>query len=130
LHDAAQPLSIHSHADVAAKTGNRIPFSRENTGLPAKSGVGGGIIAASPGKFGIAVIAPPLDDEGNTCGDTSFSLWARRWRWSSARTSADGFSVGCGRALSSDIGNVSVTSPSSRSGSSEPTSSGGRYPES
>ena len=31
------------------------------TGLPAKSGVGGGIIAVSPGKFGIAVISPPLD---------------------------------------------------------------------
>ena len=36
------------------------------TGLPAKSGVGGGIIAVSPGKFGIAVIAPPLDDAGNS----------------------------------------------------------------
>jgi glutaminase len=35
-------------------------------GLPAKSGVGGGIIAVSPGKFGIAVIAPPLDDAGNS----------------------------------------------------------------
>jgi glutaminase len=37
-----------------------------NTGLPAKSGVGGGIIAVSPGKFGIAVISPPLDDAGNS----------------------------------------------------------------
>jgi glutaminase len=36
------------------------------TGLPAKSGVGGGIIAVSPGKFGIAVVAPPLDDAGNS----------------------------------------------------------------
>lgn len=36
------------------------------TGLPAKSGVGGGIIAVSPGKFGIAVIAPPLDAAGNS----------------------------------------------------------------
>jgi glutaminase len=36
------------------------------TGLPAKSGVGGGLIAVSPGKFGIAVIAPPLDDAGNS----------------------------------------------------------------
>jgi glutaminase len=36
------------------------------TGLPAKSGVGGGIIAVSPGKFGIAVISPPLDDAGNS----------------------------------------------------------------
>ena len=35
-------------------------------GLPAKSGVGGGIIAVSPGKFGIAVVSPPLDDAGNS----------------------------------------------------------------
>src|SRR5512134_1110153 len=37
-----------------------------HTGLPAKSGVGGGIIAVSPGKFGVAVISPPLDDAGNS----------------------------------------------------------------
>ncbi len=36
------------------------------TGLPAKSGVGGGIIAVSPGKWGIAVISPPLDKAGNS----------------------------------------------------------------
>jgi glutaminase len=36
------------------------------TGLPAKSGVGGGIIAVSPGRFGIAVISPPLDKAGNS----------------------------------------------------------------
>ncbi len=36
------------------------------TGLPAKSGVGGGILAVSPGKFGIAAIAPPLDKAGNS----------------------------------------------------------------
>jgi glutaminase len=37
-----------------------------HTGLPAKSGVGGGIIAVSPGKFGIAVVSPPLDAAGNS----------------------------------------------------------------
>lgn len=36
------------------------------TGLPAKSGVGGGIIAVSPGKFGVAVVSPPLDAAGNS----------------------------------------------------------------
>jgi glutaminase len=36
------------------------------TGLPGKSGVGGGLIAVSPGKFGIAVISPPLDQAGNS----------------------------------------------------------------
>lgn len=37
-----------------------------HTGLPAKSGVGGGLIAAVPGKFGIAVVSPPLDPAGNS----------------------------------------------------------------
>ena len=37
-----------------------------NSGLPAKSGVGGGLIAVCPGKFGIAVISPPLDEYGNS----------------------------------------------------------------
>lgn len=37
-----------------------------HTGLPAKSGVGGGIIAVVPGKFGIAAISPPLDSAGNS----------------------------------------------------------------
>ena len=36
------------------------------TGLPAKSGVGGGLIAVVPGKFGIAVVSPPLDEAGNS----------------------------------------------------------------
>jgi glutaminase len=36
------------------------------TGLPGKSGVGGGLIAVAPGKFGIAVISPPLDKAGNS----------------------------------------------------------------
>jgi glutaminase len=35
-------------------------------GLPGKSGVGGGIIAVCPGKFGIAVISPPLNVVGNS----------------------------------------------------------------
>jgi len=37
-----------------------------HTGLPAKSGVGGGIIAVSPGKFGIAAVSPRLDSAGNS----------------------------------------------------------------
>ncbi len=36
------------------------------TGLPAKSGVGGGMIAVAPGKFGIAAYSPPLDAAGNS----------------------------------------------------------------
>lgn len=37
-----------------------------NSGLPAKSGVGGGIVAVVPGRFGIAAVAPPLDEAGNS----------------------------------------------------------------
>jgi glutaminase len=37
-----------------------------NSGLPAKSGVGGGLLAVAPGKFGIAVVSPPLDAAGNS----------------------------------------------------------------
>lgn len=37
-----------------------------NTGLPAKSGVGGGFLAVCPGKFGIAAVSPPLDPAGNS----------------------------------------------------------------
>src|SRR5438876_643266 len=36
------------------------------TGLPAKSGMGGGIIAVSPGKFGSAAISPPRDAAGKS----------------------------------------------------------------
>jgi glutaminase len=35
-------------------------------GLPAKSGVGGGILAVVPGQAGIAVFSPPLDARGNS----------------------------------------------------------------
>lgn len=37
-----------------------------HTGLPTKSGVGGGLIAVSPGKAGIGTFAPPLDKAGNS----------------------------------------------------------------
>lgn len=35
-------------------------------GLPAKSGVGGGILAVLPGQLGIGVFSPPLDGQGNS----------------------------------------------------------------
>ncbi len=37
-----------------------------NVGLPAKSGVGGGIIAVIPGQGAIAVFSPRLDEAGNS----------------------------------------------------------------
>lgn len=41
-------------------------------GVPAKSGVGGGIMAAIPGLLGIATYGPALDSAGNSC----FGLYA------------------------------------------------------
>jgi glutaminase len=37
-----------------------------HVGLPAKSGVGGGLMAVAPGRFGIAAFSPPLDAAGNS----------------------------------------------------------------
>ncbi len=46
--------------DYAGEWGYRV-------GLPAKSGVGGGIIAVLPGQFGIGTFSPLLDERGNSC---------------------------------------------------------------
>lgn len=35
-------------------------------GLPAKSGVSGGLLAVVPGRFGIAVFSPAVDPSGNS----------------------------------------------------------------
>lgn len=37
-----------------------------NVGIPAKSGVGGGIMATVPGQMGIGIVGPALDDKGNS----------------------------------------------------------------
>ena len=37
-----------------------------SSGIPAKSGVGGGVLGVLPGQFGIAAFAPPLDTAGNS----------------------------------------------------------------
>jgi glutaminase len=39
-------------------------------GLPAKSGVGGGILAVMPGEFSVAVWSPGLDESGNSLAGT------------------------------------------------------------
>jgi glutaminase len=55
-------LSVMATAGLYDDTGKWL----YHTGLPAKSGVGGGIIAVAPGKFGVAVVSPPLDEAGNS----------------------------------------------------------------
>ncbi|MGH7886049.1 MAG: glutaminase A [Thermodesulfobacteriota bacterium] len=37
-----------------------------NIGMPAKSGVGGGVVAVLPGQIGLAVFSPRLDNRGNS----------------------------------------------------------------
>lgn len=37
-----------------------------NVGLPAKSGVGGGIVAIAPGQYSVSVFSPALDEKGNS----------------------------------------------------------------
>jgi glutaminase len=48
-------------------------------GIPAKSGVGGGIMAVAPGRLGIAAFAPPLDAYGNSVrGQVAVAAVAKR----------------------------------------------------
>jgi len=61
-------------------------------GLPAKSGVGGGILAVLPGQLGIGIFSPPLDEQGNSargikvCGDLSRDLALHQFANGSAPT--------------------------------------------
>ena len=67
-------------------------------GLPAKSGVGGGIVAVLPGQLGIGVYSPLLDEKRNSvqgvrlCRDSSVECGADR----GDALVAVGFAV-CGR---------------------------------
>lgn len=52
-------------------------------GLPGKSGVGGGILAVSPGQASIAVWAPGLDTSGNSyLGQRALEILSKRMGWS------------------------------------------------
>lgn len=52
-------------------------------GLPAKSGIGGGILAVMPGRGTICVWSPPLDADGNSAGGVAaVEEFARLAGWS------------------------------------------------
>lgn len=52
-------------------------------GIPAKSGVAGGILALVPGELGIGIIGPALNDKGNsTAGVHLLRLLSERYDWS------------------------------------------------
>lgn len=63
-----EPENVHRVLAVMATAGlyDDSGIWLYRVGLPAKSGVGGGIIAVAPGRFGIAVFSPPLDAAGNS----------------------------------------------------------------
>ncbi|WP_338473151.1 glutaminase A [Niallia sp. XMNu-256] len=52
-------------------------------GIPAKSGVSGGIMGAVPGKFGIGIFGPALDEKGNSiAGIKLLELLSKKYRLS------------------------------------------------
>ncbi|MFY9513548.1 MAG: glutaminase A, partial [Rubrivivax sp.] len=55
-------LSVMTTCGVYDLTGEWV----YHVGMPAKSGVGGGIIAVLPGQLGIGVFSPALDERGNS----------------------------------------------------------------
>ena len=65
---ALHPTHVESVLSVMATCG-MYDFAGEwlyTVGLPAKSGVAGGVIAVLPGQLGIGVFSPPLDARGNS----------------------------------------------------------------
>lgn len=52
-------------------------------GIPAKSGVSGGIMGSVPGKFGVGIFGPSLDEKGNSiAGIKLLELLSKEYRWS------------------------------------------------
>ncbi len=68
-----------------------------HVGLPAKSGVGGGILAIVPGKGAVAAFAPPLDKAGNSVkAQQSITFLAHRLNYDLFSPSSVGLGQVCG----------------------------------
>ena len=100
--DLANIAFVFANGGVDVKTGQRL-FSKENAryvnailmtcgmydgsgefalnvGVPAKSGVGGGIMAIVPGKVGIGIYSPALNRKGNSlAGIKALELLSHKW---------------------------------------------------
>jgi glutaminase len=59
---AAVTLAVMATAGMYETSGDWLA----RVGLPAKSGIGGGIVTSAPGKGGLGVFSPPLDAAGNS----------------------------------------------------------------
>ena len=57
-----QVLSVMTTCGMYDASGDWV----SKVGIPAKSGIGGGIIGALPGQLGLAVFSPRIDDRGNS----------------------------------------------------------------
>lgn len=69
IGDQAMPRDVVPRVLSIMTTCGMYDFSGEwfyRVGLPAKSGVAGGVLAVVPGQLGIAVFSPPLDEQGNS----------------------------------------------------------------
>jgi glutaminase len=59
---AARTLAVMTTAGMYESSGEWLV----RVGLPGKSGIGGGIVTAAPGKGGLGTFSPPLDAAGNS----------------------------------------------------------------
>lgn len=75
---ARQALSIMMTCGMYDNAGDWV----SDVGLPAKSGVAGGIIAALPTRFGVATYSPQLDAHGNSVrGVATFERMTEDFGW-------------------------------------------------
>lgn len=112
---ALHPNYVESVLSVMATCG-MYDFAGEwlyTVGLPAKSGVSGGLIAVLPGQLGIGVFSPPLDPRGNSvrgiamCQELSRRFHLHQYRpglisTNAVRSSYDGAAVRARRTRTLD----------------------------